>query len=147
MKVHTLISNQWIPLPVERVFSFFADARNLEAITPEWLKFRIVAPESIVMKTGARIEYRLRLRGIPVQWESEITAWEPPFRFVDEQIRGPYRFWKHEHRFSVRDSGTEVMDDVRYSVLGGSVTNSLFVAPDLRKIFAYRRERLSQILK
>lgn len=147
MKIHALTSNLWIPLPVERVFSFFADARNLETITPEWLKFRIVAPESIVMETGARIEYRLRLRGIPVQWESEITAWEPPFRFVDEQIRGPYRFWKHEHRFSARDNGTEVIDDVRYSVLGGSVTNSLFVAPHLRKIFAYRREKLSQILK
>ena len=97
------------------------------------------------MTPGARIRYRLRIHGIPISWESEITVWEPPHRFVDEQLSGPYRLWKHEHRFVERDGGTEVTDHVDYAVWGGSLVNSLFVAPDVRKIFAYRTSVLTDL--
>jgi ligand-binding SRPBCC domain-containing protein len=142
MKIYTLDSNVWIPRPIEEVFSFFSDAHNLEAITPPWLHFSTVTPGPIVLGVGTRFEHRLRVRGIPVHWESEITAWERPHRFVDEQRRGPYRLWRHEHRFCARDNGTEVADHVRYAVLGGSLVNRLVVAPDLRKVFDYRRRAL-----
>jgi ligand-binding SRPBCC domain-containing protein len=147
MKTHSFDSDLWVPLPIETVFSFFSDAHNLERITPPFLKFNVVTPDPIVMAVGTRIRYRLSLRGIPISWESEITTWEPPHRFVDEQRRGPYRYWKHEHQFAQRDKGTQVSDHLQYAVWGGSLINSLFVAPDVRKIFAYRREQLTVILQ
>jgi ligand-binding SRPBCC domain-containing protein len=145
MKIHTFTSSLTVPLPIERVFEFFADAHNLERLTPPFLKFHIVSPP-IAMGRGTRIKYRLRLHGIPVGWESEITSWEPPHRFVDLQRRGPYRFWRHEHRFREIDGGTEVADRVDYAVPGGSLVNSLFVEPDIKKIFAYRTETLKKLL-
>ena len=97
------------------------------------------------MAAGTRIDYRLRLHGIPLRWTSDITTWEPPFRFVDEQVRGPYRIWIHEHTFEEKPGGTVVRDNVRYSVLGGALVNRVFVRPDLRKIFGYRHARLREI--
>jgi ligand-binding SRPBCC domain-containing protein len=141
----TLTSEQWLPRPVSEVFPFFADAGNLDALTPPWLRFEILTPRPIEMKVGARIDYRLRLRCLPVRWQSEITAWQPPHRFVDEQLRGPYRQWIHEHTFTARDGGTLVVDRVRYSVYGGQLMNQLFVKKDLQKIFAYRRLRLEEL--
>ena len=146
MKIHTFTASLTLPLPIERVFEFFADAQNLERLTPPFLKFHIVSPVPIEMRRGARIRYRLRLHGIPIGWESEITAWEPPHRFVDQQLRGPYRFWRHEHRFTETANGTEISDRVDYAVLGGSIINSLLVEPDVRKIFAYRTQRLNELL-
>jgi ligand-binding SRPBCC domain-containing protein len=145
MKIHTLDSNIWLPRPVDEVFPFFADIYNLERLTPPFLKFSVITPAPVAMAAGARIRYRLRLHGIPISWESEITAWEPPHRFVDEQRSGPYRKWKHEHRFVERDGGTDVTDHVDYAVLGGSLINSLLVAPDVRKIFAYRTRVLTDL--
>jgi ligand-binding SRPBCC domain-containing protein len=87
-----------LPTPLVDVFEFFSDAYNLEEITPPWLHFSVQTPAPIEMKRGALIDYRLRLHGIPIHWRTEITAWEPPFRFVDEQLRGPYRYWRHERR-------------------------------------------------
>jgi ligand-binding SRPBCC domain-containing protein len=145
MKIHTLDSKIWLPRPVDEVFPFFADAHNLERLTPTFLKFTVITPAPIAMTPGARIRYRLRIHGIPISWESEITVWEPPHRFVDEQLSGPYRLWKHEHRFVERDGGTEVTDHVDYAVWGGSLVNSLFVAPDVRKIFAYRTSVLTDL--
>jgi ligand-binding SRPBCC domain-containing protein len=141
-----LVSELWLPQPREKVFSFFADARNLQAITPPWLDFRIANPGPIEMKVGACIDYRLRVHGIPMRWQSEITAWEPPVRFVDEQRRGPYRSWIHEHTFEEKDGGTLVKDHVRYAVPGGKLINRLFVSRDVRRIFAYRCERLARLL-
>jgi ligand-binding SRPBCC domain-containing protein len=127
------------------VFPFFADAHNLERITPPFLKFSVITPAPIVMAAGARIRYRLRLRGIPISWESEITAWEPPHRFIDEQRRGPYRMWRHEHLFAARDGGTDVVDHLDYAVWGGSMVNALLVAPDVRGIFEYRTRVLAEL--
>ena len=146
MKVHTFSASLTLPLPVEQVFEFFADAQNLERLTPPFLKFHIVSPLPTEMRRGTRIRYRLRLHGIPIEWESEITAWEPPYRFVDEQRSGPYRMWRHEHQFRQTVGGTEISDRVDYAVLGGAIINSLFVEPDVRKIFAYRTQRLNELL-
>jgi ligand-binding SRPBCC domain-containing protein len=145
MRVYAFDAKLWLPRPIDEVFPFFANASNLERITPPFLKFTVITPAPIRMAIGARIRYRLRVHGIPISWESEITAWEPPQRFIDEQIHGPYRLWKHEHGFASRDGGTEVMDHVNYSVWGGSLINALFVAPDVRSIFEYRTQALTRL--
>ena len=137
-----LRAEQRLPAPRDRVFAFFSDARNLETLTPEFLNFRIVTPLPIEMREGCLIDYRLRVHGLPLPWRSEISVWEPPHRFVDEQVRGPYRTWHHEHRFEEEAGETVVRDTVRYAVPGGALVNRLFVEPDVRKIFAYRQERL-----
>lgn len=133
-----------LPRPREEVFAFFADAANLDLLTPRRLRFEVLTPLPIVMRPGTRIEYRLRLHGVPVQWQSEITVWEPPERFVDEQRRGPYRRWVHEHRFREADGETEVSDRVEYACPGGALIHWLFVARDLRRIFRYRGTQLAE---
>jgi ligand-binding SRPBCC domain-containing protein len=127
---------------VEEVFPFFADAFNLQELTPPFLEFRVATPPPIPMAAGTRIDYRLKLRGIPLRWQSEITAWDPPRRFVDEQRRGPYRLWIHEHKFTPERGGTLVEDEVAYDELGGALVHALFVRRDVARIFAYREERL-----
>jgi ligand-binding SRPBCC domain-containing protein len=141
-----LESSVWLPRSRDEVFSWFADAFNLEAITPRWLRFEVRTAPPIAMRAGRLIEYRLRLRGVPLRWTSEITSWEPPVRFVDEQRRGPYRLWRHEHRFVAEDGGTTALDVVEYEVPGGRLVDRLFVRPDLERIFAFRREALARHL-
>lgn len=147
MRRFELTSEVLLPRPRNEVFPFFADARNLERLTPPWLRFEVLTPTPIEMRPAAVIAYRLRLRGLPVRWRSEITAWEPPLRFVDEQRRGPYRLWIHEHRFEERAGRTLVSDRVRYAVPGGplleGLVNRLLVRPDLERVFAYRRAVLA----
>ncbi len=145
MRIATFESDQVLPRAVPEVFEFFADARNLQVITPAWLNFVILTPGRIEMRPGAQIEYRLRIHGIPVQWESAITVWEPPYRFVDEQRRGPYRLWVHEHTFEGHSAGTLAKDRVRYAVPGGWLIDQLFVRRDVEKIFAFRRKKLREI--
>lgn len=142
MRIFYLQSKVCLPRPIDEVFRFFADAGNLNELTPPWLRFSVVTPPPVEMRVGAMIDYKLRIRGIPIHWRSEITAWEPPHRFVDEQRRGPYRLWIHEHRFEACGEGTRVIDDVRYAVPGGVIVHKFFVGPDLQRIFRYRRERL-----
>ena len=142
MRARTLRSEIWLPRPVEEVFAFFADARNLQDITPAWLDFSVLTPAPIVMRPGALIDYRLKVHGFPIRWQSEITAWEPPRRFVDEQRRGPYRLWIHEHSFEARDGGTLVGDFVQYAAPGGALIEWLFVRRDVERIFQFRREKL-----
>jgi ligand-binding SRPBCC domain-containing protein len=142
MSPRILRSEIWLPRPLEETFAFFADAANLQTITPGWLDFTILTPRPIQMRVGALIDYRLRVRGFPIRWQSEITAWEPPHRFVDEQRRGPYRLWVHEHHFETRDSGTQVADLVRYAAPGGRLVDWLFVRRDVERIFKFRRETL-----
>lgn len=134
-----------LPRPLAEVFPFFADARNLERITPPWLKFEVLTPELTEMSPGTLIDYRLRIRGVPVKWQSEITVWEPPYRFVDEQRRGPYRAWIHEHTFEEHDGQTIARDHVRYDHFGGRLVNRLLVARDVAQIFEYRREKMAKI--
>lgn len=136
-----------LEFPREQVFPFFADAINLEQITPPLLRFRILTPHPIKMQVGALIDYRLRLRGLPMKWKTEITAWEPPYRFVDEQLKGPYRKWVHEHTFervqlSSGREGTLVRDVVHYSMFGGALINRLLIARDLREIFGFRQAEI-----
>ena len=145
MKAFTLTSRVWLPKPLRKVFPFFSDARNLEVLTPPWLRFEVLSKGPIAMAEGTRIDYRLRLRGIPIRWQSEITTWEPPKRFIDVQRRGPYRLWVHEHRFDERDGMTLAEDLVRYAVPGGWVVDRLFVRRDVRRIFRYRREKLRSL--
>ena len=141
----TLETQFFLPRPLEIVFPFFADAGNLETLTPTWLRFEIVTPSPIVMHSGALIDYRLRLHSIPLHWQSEITAWEPPHRFVDEQRRGPYRTWIHEHTFTESKGGCEVRDFVRYAAPGGWLVDRLFVRHDVRRIFEYRTRKLQEL--
>jgi ligand-binding SRPBCC domain-containing protein len=145
MRIHEFTQELWLPRPVDEVFPFFADAANLEILTPPWLKFSIVTQQPIEMRAGTLIDYRLRVRGIPVRWQSEITVWEPPRRFVDEARRGPYRLWRHEHTFEPKGEGTLCRDHVSYAVPFDFLVHRFLVRPDVEKIFAFRERKLREI--
>ena len=143
MSLFTLQSAQWLPRRPDEIFDYYADAFNLELLTPPWLQFRVITPPPIHIEQGTEIEYRLRLHGIPLGWRSRITAWQPPHSFTDEQIRGPYRRWTHRHTFTPQDGGTLITDFVEYDMLGGLLIDRLLVRRDLRRIFAYRQDQLA----
>ncbi len=131
------------------VFAFFADAFNLERITPPWLGFRVLTPGPIVMARGTLIEYRLKLHGVPIRWLTRIEVWEPPNRFVDVQVRGPYRLWHHTHSFEPDGDSTLMRDTVRYALpLGplGELARRAFVARDLARIFDFRQQAVAGLL-
>lgn len=130
--------------PLETVFAFFADARNLEDITPPWLRFAILTPRPIEMRVGTLIDYRLRVHGLPLRWRSRITEWDPPHAFTDEQLRGPYRLWVHRHSFKEHGRQTLMADDITYAVLGGRWIDRWFVRRDVERIFAYREHAIGQ---
>ena len=142
MRIREFQSQLWLPRSRDEVFTFFSDAANLNAITPASVHFRMVTSSPVEMRAGTLIDYRMRIRGIPVSWRTRITVWEPPHRFADEQLRGPYRFWQHEHRFDSKDGGTVVRDHVRYAVPFDFIAHPLFVGRDVEKIFTYRQEQL-----
>lgn len=146
MKTFTLSTELLIEKPIDEVFSYFSDAHNLVEITPSKMKLVVLTPPPIEMQIGTLIDYRLKLKGIPLRWQSEITEWNPPHKFVDEQRKGPYRVWIHTHIFDEADQGTIVRDRVEYAVLGGQIVDKLLVRPDLQKIFEYRSKRLQEIL-
>lgn len=143
-----LFREQWVPRPPEEVFPFFADAHNLERITPPFLKFRILNVSTPALQNGTRIDYQLSLHGVPVRWQSLIRDWNPDRSFVDSQTRGPYRRWDHTHEFEPHRGGTILRDRVQYELplgaLGGIVAGG-FVARDLAAIFAYRRAVIREI--
>jgi ligand-binding SRPBCC domain-containing protein len=136
----------WVPRPRYEVFAFFGDAANLERITPPFLRFRVLTPPPIAMRPGTLIDYRLSLHRVPLRWRTEIEAWEPPHRFVDRQLHGPYRQWVHTHTFSDKDGGTQVEDQVLYRLRGPSpftrMVHGLLVGPDTRQIFEFRHQAL-----
>jgi ligand-binding SRPBCC domain-containing protein len=138
-------SRQLLPAPLVEVFPFFSEARNLERITPPWLRFRILTEGDITMAVGTLIDYRLRWRNVPIRWRTEIEAWDPPQHFVDRQIRGPYRVWRHEHWFEEHRGGTLAIDRVRYAAPGGLVVHRVIVDRDVAAIFAHRRRALESI--
>ena len=146
--LHMLERELRIPLRRTQVFAFFADAGNLERITPPELRFRILTAQPIEMRAGARIDYRLRLYGIPVAWQTLISVWEPPFRFIDEQLRGPYRRWVHTHVFEEDGDETVMLDRVTYELplhplgeIGAPV-----VRRQLNRIFDFRRRATMRLL-
>ena len=138
MRFREFQSEFWLPRPPAELFPFFADAANLDALTPPWLHFHIVTPPPIVLKAGALIDYRLRVHGLPLRWRTRINIWQPPHHFVDEQIRGPYRQWIHEHTFEARDGGTLAHDVVRYAVPFDFLTHRWLIRPDIERIFKFR---------
>ncbi len=138
-------AEQFFPHPRAEVFPFFANAANLEKLTPPFLRFKILTPTPVEMHPGAIIDYRIHIHSLPLRWRTGIVAWNPPHRFIDVQLRGPYRLWHHTHTFEERDGGTLCRDDIRYHPLGGALVNRFFVRGDIEKIFAYRRQRLAEI--
>lgn len=149
MRLHRLERSQFVLRPLEEVFEFFSRARNLELLTPPWLRFEITGQEPRRMRAGTLIAYRLRLHGVPLRWVSQIESWEPGVTFVDRQLHGPYRLWHHRHDFEARDGGTIVRDEVHYALaLGpvGELADRLLVASDLERIFDFRRDAVSRLL-
>src|SRR4051812_47238791 len=149
--IHVLRREQRLEAPPEAVFPFFADARNLEAITPPLLQFRLLTPDPISMGPGTFLQYALRIHGVPVRWDTLIQDWDPPHRFVDVQVRGPYRLWHHTHELEPLDGGTATLmrDTVRYAIgLGpfGEVARRAVVTRDLEAIFAFREERVPALV-
>lgn len=140
---HVLEREQRIPRPIDEVFAFFADAYNLQAITPPWLHFRILRVSEGEIRRGTLIQYAIRWHGIPLRWTTEIIEWSPPHGFIDEQISGPYRLWRHEHRFVPDGDGTIMRDRVTYrlpfGMLGRGV-HTMMVRRDVARIFDYRAE-------
>src|SRR3954451_23487876 len=150
--IHVLRREQRLEAPPAEVFPFFADPRNLEAITPPLLSFRLLTPDPIALGVGTFLQYALRLRGGPVRWDTLIQEWEPPVRFVDVQVRGPYRLWHHTHELISLDDGaaTLMRDTVRYAVgfgLVGEVVRRAVVRRDLEAIFAFRAERVPGLVE
>jgi ligand-binding SRPBCC domain-containing protein len=129
---------------MERTFAFFADAVNLERLTPPWLNFTIRTPTPIAMREGVEIAYEIRLYGLPIPWRSRIDAWEPGVRFIDRQLVGPYRWWHHEHRFESVAGGTRVIDHVEF-VPRVAWLSGWLVRRDLERIFTYRQQTLAAI--
>jgi len=147
MRVFLLETDQWVPAPLERVFPFFADARNLERITPPQLSFRILTPQPIEMREGALIDYALRMDGVPMRWRSRIDRWEPGRAFVDRQLAGPYARWIHTHAFEAEAGGTRVRDRVEYALPLDPLSrplHGLLVRPRLTRIFRFRHEVIAR---
>jgi ligand-binding SRPBCC domain-containing protein len=150
MRIQVFERQQRIERSLDQVFPFYADAANLERITPPWLGFAVTTPKPIEMGYGALIDYRLRLHGVPVRWRTRIEEWRPPHRFVDAQLSGPYSLWHHTHTFeAVGEDATILGDRVRYAIPFGparEIARALFVARDLERIFDYRRDAVTELL-
>jgi ligand-binding SRPBCC domain-containing protein len=150
MRIHELRREQVLEGTPDELFAFFADARNLEALTPPLLRFRVITPEPIEMGAGTFIQYRLRLHGVPVGWKTLIQAWEPPHRFVDVQVSGPYALWHHTHELTpVGSAQTLMRDRVRYAVgFGplGELAHRLLVRRDVEAIFDFRAREIPGLL-
>jgi len=150
MRTHAHTREQRLPGPPETVFPFFADARNLEAITPPLLRFQMLTRDPIEMGAGTLLRYRLRVHGVPLSWLTQIRQWDPPHRFVDEQLEGPYALWHHTHTFEDDGAGGTLMRDVVRYRLPLGVLGALalpLVRRDIAQIFDYRAARVAQLLQ
>lgn len=145
---HVLTFTQDVRRNLPEVFAFFSQAENLETLTPDWLKFKIMDVTPTPIRRGTLIRYHLRVHGIPLRWTSEIVEWEPPHRFVDLQLRGPYKLWRHEHRFEAIDGGTRITDTVNLALplsVIGDLAFKMMVRSDVEKIFAFRRDKIEML--
>jgi ligand-binding SRPBCC domain-containing protein len=148
---HLLERSQRVEVPIDQAFAFCTDALNLEPMTPPWLHFKVTTPGPLTLQAGTLLDYRLKLHLVPVRWQTRIELWEPPVRFVDVQAKGPYSSWEHTHLFEPDgDAATIIHDHLRYSIpLGplGAIAHRLFVRRDLERIFNYRSEATTRLLK
>ena len=145
---HQLHAQQWVSSPVSEVFPFFCDEKNLERITPELLQFKVLGKDTPEIQEGTKINYRLKLHGIPLGWQSQILDWAPPTQFVDTQLSGPYKTWHHTHRFEALGEGTLMEDQVRYQLrfgMLGRILNFIWVKGDVQKIFKHRKKVVAEI--
>lgn len=134
--------------PLSEVFEFLSDATNLNAITPRWVKYKILTPMPVEMREGAIFDYSIRIRGFPVRWRTEITEWSPPNSFTDTQVRGPFKRWRDRHIFTELDEGiTRVENDVHYSVLCGALTCSPFVHRGLIAVYRHEQESMHRLIE
>lgn len=148
MTVYELRRETFIPAPLPKVFEFFSSARNLAAITPGYLRFRLLTPEPIDLHSGTELCYSLRVHGIAVRWKTIVEKWNPPHEFTDYQESGPYKLWHHTHRFRDGDGGTWMEDVVRYALpfgIVGRLAHWLTVRRDVEAIFEYRAERIRNL--
>jgi hypothetical protein len=140
----------FLPRPRAEVFAFFSDACNLERITPAFVHFQIFTPAPIPLRAGTLIDYELRLYGIRFQWQTRIESFDPPVSFVDSQVRGPYKLWRHTHTFEEVPGGTQMRDSVDYALPMGAFDAAarwLFVRRSLNKIFDYRNAAIGEIFR
>jgi uncharacterized protein len=147
---HTLLTEQWVPQPLDATFSFFTDPQNLEALTPKFLQFKILKVTSSPIQEGTLLDYSLKIRGIPIHWQTKITECISGVRFSDMQTRGPYLFWHHTHEFLEKNGGTLIRDKVLYKLPGwvpGDIIAHWLVRKDLEKIFLYRREVIAELFQ
>ena len=147
---YTLRREQWIDRPIDEVFAFFADAHNLERITPPWLGFKILSMSTNSISEGTVIRYRLRMHGIPLHWQSEIREWNPPQFFVDEQAKGPYKRWRHTHSFEAHGRRTKMTDEVQYQLpfgVLGRLVHAVKVRGDVYRIFNYRSHQIDALFE
>jgi uncharacterized protein (TIGR01777 family) len=146
---HEIQLEQWVPQPVNRTFSFFKEARNLEKITPKFLNFKILNQSTPEIQEGTKINYRLSLHGLPVSWISKITDWKPNQKFSDIQVKGPYSHWYHTHEFEEKNGGTLIKDHVLYKVpfgIPGDLVAGKWVRKDLEKVFTHRHKTIDTLL-
>ena len=149
MKTYTLKYEQYIDLPINDVFNFFSKPENLSLITPARIKFDILTPVPLKMKEGQLVDYSLKIMYlIKLHWRTLITHYEKPYKFVDQQIKGPYTMWHHTHTFEEKDGGTLIRDDLKYAIpLGilGRFVHALYIKHDIQSIFKYRQKILDDI--
>jgi len=150
VSTHVLERSQRVEVPIKRAFDFYGDSHNLEPLTPPWLHFEVTTPGELIFRPGTLLDYRLKLHGVPVRWQTRIETWEPPVRFVDTQLKGPYSLWEHTHLFEKDgDAATFIHDRVRYAIpLGplGQLAHVFFVRRDLERIFDYRAKAVAERL-
>jgi ligand-binding SRPBCC domain-containing protein len=148
MKIYSLTSRQLVPYPLNEVFPFFSKPENLGLLTPENLGFQILTPSPVCMKEGAIIDYAITIASVPVRWTTLITSYEPPYRFIDVQLKGPYAYWRHTHSFSETDDGTLITDEVDYAMpfgLAGKIIHTAMIRRQLKNIFRNRGYAIEKI--